>query len=40
LLVEFGKHRRAPEKQRLHNQLHAATDHTEAVELLRQLQNR
>jgi DNA primase len=40
LLVEFRKHRLEPEKQQLQNRLQAATDHTEAVELLRQLQNR
>jgi DNA primase len=40
LLVEFRKRRLEPEKQELQNQLHAATDHTEAVEILRRLQNR
>jgi DNA primase len=40
LLAEFRKHRLEPEKQRLQNRLQAAADHTEAVELLRQLQNR
>jgi hypothetical protein len=38
LLAEFRKRRAEPEKQELHNQLHAACDHREAVELLRQLQ--
>ena len=38
LLAEFRKRRREPEKEVLQNQLHAARDHTEAVELLRQLQ--
>jgi hypothetical protein len=40
LLAEFHRHRLKPEKQLLQNQLHATTDHTEAVELLRQLQDR
>jgi hypothetical protein len=40
LFLEFRKHRLEPVKQELQNQLHAATDHKEAVELLRQLQNR
>lgn len=40
LLARFRERRLLPEKQELQNQLHAASDHTEAVELLRQLQNR
>jgi DNA primase len=40
LLARFRERRALPEKQELQNQLHAANDHTEAVELLRQLQNR
>jgi DNA primase len=39
LFLEFRKYRLEPVKQELQNQLHAATDHKEAVELLRQLQN-
>jgi DNA primase len=40
LLDEFQRiHRIEPEKQELHNQLHAAGDHDQALELLRQLQN-
>jgi DNA primase len=39
LLAEFRKRKFLPLKQELQNQLHAASDHTEAVELLRQLQN-
>jgi DNA primase len=39
LFLEFRKHRLEPVKQELQNQLHAAGDHKEAVELLRQLQN-
>ena len=38
LLAEFRKRRAEPRKQELQNQLHAASDHTEAVALLRQLQ--
>jgi DNA primase len=38
LLAEFRKRRLEPHKQELQNQLHAAADHTEAVALLRQLQ--
>ncbi|HEV3257716.1 MAG TPA: DNA primase [Gemmataceae bacterium] len=38
LLAEFRKRRAEPKKQELQNQLHAASDHTEAVALLRQLQ--
>jgi hypothetical protein len=40
LFDEFRKYRLEPKKQELQNQLNAARDHTEAVELLRQLQNR
>ena len=40
LVAEFQKRRSVPEKEELQNQLHAASDHTEAVELLRQLQKR
>ena len=40
LLAEFRVRREASEKQELQNQLHSAPDHKEAVELLRQLQNR
>jgi DNA primase len=40
LLGEFRKLRLESVKQELQHQLHAAKDHTEAVELLRQLQNR
>jgi DNA primase len=39
LLAEFRKRRLEPEKQDLQNQLHAATDHTEAVEILRRLKD-
>jgi DNA primase len=39
LHAEFRKYRLASEKQELQTQLQAARDHTEAVELLRQLQN-
>jgi DNA primase len=39
LFLEFRKRRLEPVKQELQNQLHAARDHKEAVELLRQLQN-
>jgi DNA primase len=38
LLREFRRRRIEPERQEVHNQLHAAVDHTEAVELLRRLQ--
>jgi DNA primase len=38
LLAEYRKRRLEPHKQELQNQLHAAADHTEAVALLRQLQ--
>jgi hypothetical protein len=40
LVSEFKKKRSASEKQELQNQLQAASDHTEAVELLKQLQQR
>jgi DNA primase len=40
LLIEFRKRRAEAHKQELQNQLQAASDHTEAVELLRQLQRR
>ena len=39
-LAEFRKRRLEPEKLELQNQLQAASDHTEAVALLRQLQQR
>jgi DNA primase len=39
LHAEFRRHRRASANQELQTQLQAARDHTEAVELLRQLQN-
>jgi DNA primase len=38
LLTEFRRRRAQPAKLELQNQLHAANDHTEAVELLRRLQ--
>jgi hypothetical protein len=38
LLAEFRRRRAEPARQEVHNQLHAANDHTEAVELLRRLQ--
>jgi DNA primase len=38
LLREFRRRRTEPERQEVHNQLHAAVDHMEAVELLRRLQ--
>jgi len=38
LLAEFRRIRREPEKQEIHNQLHAADDHTDGVEKLRRLQ--
>ena len=38
LLAEFRRRRAEPGRQEVHNQLHAANDHTEAVELLRRLQ--
>jgi DNA primase len=40
ILACFRERRAFPERQHLQNQLHAANDHTEAVELLRRLQNR
>jgi hypothetical protein len=40
LLAEFRKYRTLAQQQQLQDQLHAANDHTEAVELLRQLQVR
>jgi DNA primase len=40
LLAEYRKHRLESTKQELQNQLQAVGDHTEAVELLRQLQIR
>jgi DNA primase len=40
LLAEFRKHRTQAQQQELQNLLHSASDHTEAVELLRQLQVR
>jgi DNA primase len=40
ILARFRERRERPRKQELQNQLHAASDHTEAVELLRRLQNR
>jgi DNA primase len=39
LMAVFGKRRLRPITLELQNQLHAACDHTEAVELLRRLQN-
>lgn len=39
VLREFRLRRLLPEKQLLQNQLHAANDHAEALELLRKLQN-
>jgi hypothetical protein len=38
LLAEFGKRRQQPVKAELQSKLQAARDHTEAVDLLRQLQ--
>lgn len=38
LLAEFRRRRNEPARQEIQNQLHAAGDHTEAVELLRRLQ--
>ena len=40
LLRHFRERRLRPVKEELHNQLHAASDHSTALELLRQLQNR
>ncbi len=39
LLAEYRRRRLQPEKQELHNQLHAVNDHARAVELLRRLQD-
>jgi DNA primase len=40
ILTRFQERRLQPEKQELQNQLHAASDHSAALELLRRLQNR
>ncbi len=40
LIAFFRERRLRPVTQELHNQLHAARDHSHALELLRQLQNR
>lgn len=40
VLEAFRERRARPVKQELHNQLHAASDHAAALDLLRQLQNR
>jgi len=40
ILQHFRQRRLRPAKEELHNQLHAASDHSTALELLRQLQNR
>jgi DNA primase len=40
LLARFRERRERPHKQELQNRLQAANDHTEAVELLRRLQDR
>jgi DNA primase len=40
ILAGFRRQRELPEKQELRNQLQAADDHTKALDLLRQLQNR
>jgi hypothetical protein len=40
ILARFRESRERPHRQELQNRLHAANDHTEAVELLRRLQNR
>ena len=40
LLDHFAERRTRPIKQKLQNQLHAASDHATALELFRQLQNR
>jgi DNA primase len=40
LLSRFQERRQRPVKQELQNQLHAARDHDQALELLRRLQNR
>jgi DNA primase len=39
LLAEFRRRRLQPVKQELHSQLNAISDHAQAVELLRRLQN-
>ncbi len=39
ILAEFRRRRSLPQRQELHNQLHAVADHSQAVELLRRLQN-
>jgi sugar phosphate isomerase/epimerase len=39
LLEEFRRRRLLPLKQELENQLHAVSDHAQALELLRRLQN-
>jgi hypothetical protein len=38
LLAEFRKRREEPKRQEIQNQLQAASDHTEAVALLKRLQ--
>ena len=40
ILARFRERQALPVKQELHNQLHAASDHAEAVRLLEQLQKR
>jgi len=40
LIAEFRRCRVEPVRKELQNQLQVASDHTDAVELLRQLQNR
>jgi hypothetical protein len=40
VLERFRERRARPERQELQNQLHAASDHARALELLKQLQNR
>jgi DNA primase len=39
LVAEFRRRRLLPVKEKLHNQLHAVSDHAQAVELLRRLQD-
>jgi hypothetical protein len=39
LLAEFRRRRLRPVKEELHNQLNAVSDHAQAVELLRRLQD-
>ena len=39
LMEEFRRRRLLPLKQELHNQLHAVSDHAQALELLRRVQN-